>query len=142
MTRRLVLAFALVVASCGGGAGGTPPPTLSGTLHITGGIAGVDETWSLAADRIITGPAGETGTMSDAGLEAVREAMAAADFFALDAEYLPADTCCDRFTYVISLSDGSRTHTITTLDDAGAPPSLVVLIETFRSALREAASIG
>ena len=145
MTRRLIalLAFGLVITACGGADTlGTPAEEpISGTIHTSGGIAGIDETWTLDADRTITGPDGMTGTITDAELGKLRDAIDAADFFNLAATYMPADTCCDRFTYEVTLTEGDRTNRVTTIDAAEAPQTLFSLIDTFRNALRAATSI-
>jgi hypothetical protein len=139
MTRPIsaLLALSLVLAACGDASPPADAP-VSGSIHVTGGIAGLDETWTLAADGTVTGPNGESGTISDADLAALRAAIEAADFFALDPSYLPADTCCDRFTYEVTLSEGSRTNTVTTIDAAEAPQALFTLIDLFRTSLRAA----
>lgn len=53
--------------------------------------------------------------------------------------WTPEDTCCDRFTYVLTLTEGDRTNTVTTIDAAEAPESLFTLIDVFRSAVTEGA---
>ena len=143
MTRRLValtVLTVLVIACADPETSGTTtaPEPISGTIHVSGGIAGIDETWSLAADGTVIGPNAQTGRISDADLAALRAAITAAGFFDLDAEYLPDDTCCDRFTYVLSLTVADRTNTVTTIDAAEAPQTLFALIGTFRGALSAA----
>jgi len=139
MTRPIaaILCLSLMLAACGDAAPPADAP-VSGSIHVTGGIAGLDETWALAADGTVTGPNGESGTISDTDLAALRAAIDGASFFELNASYMPADTCCDRFTYELTLSEGSRTNTVTTIDAAAAPQSLFTLIDLFRNALRAA----
>ena len=133
-----IIALGLVVTACGDSDTlGTPAEEpISGAIHVSGGIAGIDETWTLAADGTIAGPNGETGTYRDADLAALRQAIASADFFNLAATYMPDDTCCDRFTYEVTLTEGDRINTVTTIDAAEAPQTLFSLIDTFRNALR------
>ncbi|MFH1104136.1 MAG: protealysin inhibitor emfourin [Actinomycetota bacterium] len=145
MTRRLIalIALSLLVVACGDDsttATTTPvvPSPLVGTLHISGGLEGTDELWQLAGNGSVTGPNNETGRISDADLTAINDALVFAGFFGLDAQYMPEDTCCDRFTYTISITDGEQSNTVTTIDAADAPDSLFALIDTFRAALRSA----
>ena len=62
--------------------------------------------------------------------------MEAADFFNLDSEYLPEDQCCDRFVYVITITQGADTHTVTTIDAAEAPEGLFDVIGVFLDLVR------
>ncbi|HEX9978903.1 MAG TPA: protealysin inhibitor emfourin [Acidimicrobiia bacterium] len=143
MTRRLIAltALSLLVIACGdpetSGTTITPDP-ISGTIHVSGGLEGIDEIWTLASDGTVTGPNAQTGRISGADLATLRAAISAAGFFDLDAEYMPDDTCCDRFTYVLTLTVGDRTNTVTTIDAAEAPQTLFALIGTFRGALSAA----
>lgn len=145
MRTRLLVPLALVIvvaAACGDDAGspGTTAatPGLSGSIHRTGGLDGRDETWVLESDGTVLGPEGATGTMAAADRAALAAAALEAGFFDLDAEYLPDDLCCDRFLYEVTLSDGTRTHTVTTLDAADAPESLFALIQVFLSGVQAA----
>jgi len=141
MTRRLLALLVITTLSlsaCGDDTTATTDGPISGSLHMSGGLEGLDETWSLATDGTITGPAGETGQISESDLAMVRAAIAAADFFDLDPEYMPEDICCDRFIYVLTLSGGDQTNTVTTIDAAQAPESLFRLIGAFRTAAMNA----
>ena len=104
---------------------------VSGSLHRSGGFAAVDQTWVLESDGTVLGPEGYTGTVSAADRARLEAAVDAAGFFDLDAEYLPVDTCCDRFVYELTLTRGATTHTVTTIDAADAPETLFDLIQTF-----------
>lgn len=140
--RVATLLVLLLLAACGSAdSGGSSPTTtamssLSGSLRVSGGIAGVDDTWVLEADGTVLGPRGATGRITLDGLARLEAAVAAADFFALDAEYLPGDQCCDRFTYVLTLADGLRTNSVTTIDAAAAPAALFALIDVFREVVQ------
>ena len=134
----------LVVAACGDPDTGTPttttgPAGLTGSIHRSGGFAGLDETWTLEADGTVFGPDGATGQMGAAAMADLDDAVEAAGFFDLDPEYLPADPCCDRFTYVVTLSDGVRTHSVTTMDGVAAPEALFTLIQVLLSGVQAAA---
>jgi hypothetical protein len=96
------------------------------TLETTGGIAGVMQrfvVWSdgkleLASDRG-TAPL-RLGQASPAQIQALIAAVSRPEFKALNASYLPKDTCCDFFTYVLSTDD----LTVTTMDGVDWPEPL------------------
>lgn len=131
-----LLPVLLVVAACGGTATTTVPAGLSGSIRVSGGIAGIDETWGLASDGTVNGPLGRSGSLTPVQVEALGDAAADAGFFDLDAEYLPEDRCCDRFTYELTITQGGRTHTVTTIDAADAPDGLFALIGSWLDAMR------
>ncbi|HAX82450.1 MAG TPA: hypothetical protein DCY40_07790 [Actinobacteria bacterium] len=141
--RRIATALVLLVlllAACGGDASGTPTTTAAtgsrGTIHISGGIAGIDETWMLAADGTVLGPEEYLGAMTSDDRARLEAAIDAAGFFDLDSEYLPDDQCCDRFLYELTVTRGGVTHSVTTLDGADAPEALFLLINTFLEVVR------
>ena len=143
----LLLGGILVLTACGddndSGYGTTTTSTVAasvtGTLAMSGGLEGRQDTWVLEADGTVLGPDGYTGTVSAADRDRLAAAVEAADFFNLDAEYLPEDQCCDRFTYVITITLGAETHTVTTIDAADAPEGLFDVIEVFLDVVRPAA---
>jgi hypothetical protein len=136
MTTRRALALVgllLVLAACGddapaGGSTTTAVSGVSGTIHRSGGFAGFDQTWVLGSDGTVLGPDGYTALLTAADRAQVEAAVDAAGFFDLDPEYLPADPCCDRFTYEVTLTRGTATHTVVTMDGAEAPEGLFALI--------------
>ena len=138
-----LIALALLVAACGdddagGGTTTTVVAGVSGSIHLSGGLEGRDETWVLESDGTVLGPEGYTGAVSAADRARLGAAVDAAGFFDLDAEYLPNDLCCDRFMYEVTLTRGASTHTVTTIDAADAPEALFALIQTFLAAVRPA----
>lgn len=141
MNRAIALlpAVALVLAACGTDSGTatttTNAPVFTGTLHRSGGFAGLDETWRLESDGTVLGPDGYVGSADPDAVAALIAAADAAGFFQLEDEYLPADQCCDRFLYELTLSRGDDTHTVITLDGADAPESLFRLIQDFLTAV-------
>ncbi|MBI5157608.1 MAG: hypothetical protein HZA58_06275 [Acidimicrobiia bacterium] len=138
-----LIVLALLVTACGDGdAGGTTTTTVvsgvSGSIHLSGGLEGRDETWVLESDGTVLGPDGYTGAIDADDRARLESAVTASDFFDLDAEYLPDDLCCDRFLYEVTLTRGGITHTVTTIDAADAPQALFDLIQTFLGAVRPA----
>ena len=132
--RRIIFTIiaTLVLTSCGGGSD-TAAADVSGSLNISGGIAGIDDTW-LLADGVLTTPDGTTVALSDAQIADFRAQIVDAGFMDLDAEYLPDDPCCDRFTYLVTIELDGRVHTVTIMDGVDAPAGLSEIIETIRSA--------
>ena len=101
----LAIACFLVITACGddndSGGGTTTIDGCSGRdrdrLHERW-ARGQTDTWVLGADGTVLGPDGYTGTVSATDRSRLAAAVEAADFFNLDAEYVPEDQCCDRFT--------------------------------------------
>jgi hypothetical protein len=139
----LLAVFLLALASCGDDASGGGSTTtvvagVSGSIHLSGGFAARDETWVLESDGTVLGPDGYVGTVAAADRARLEAAVDAAGFFELEAEYLPADVCCDRFLYEVTLTRGATTHSVTTIDAADAPQALFDLIQTFFAVTRPA----
>lgn len=135
----LILSLAFLVASCGddsGGATTTLATGSSGTIHVSGGFAPIEETWLLAADGTVLGPGEYLGAITAADRARLEAAIDAAGFFELDSEYLPDDQCCDRRLYELTITRGGITHSVTTLDGAAAPEALFLLINTFLEVVR------
>lgn len=123
----------LFLASCASmQTAATTPPTenspagtdqeISIVLRKTGGFAGVDESWQIASDGRITTSEGETGQVSTSDLNAAVEQLAAAGFFDLKDSYVPQDTCCDRFTYQLTVTVDGEPHSVTILQAAPETP--------------------
>jgi hypothetical protein len=91
-------------------------------LRKTGGFAGVDESWQIASDGRITTSEGKTGQVSTSDLNAAVEQLAAAGFFDLKDSYVPQDTCCDRFTYQLTVTVDGKPHSVTILEAAPETP--------------------
>jgi hypothetical protein len=141
--RRLVplLVAVLLITACGsddpsGGTTTTGVTGSSGSIHVSGGFAPIDETWILGADGTVLGPDDYLSRLTDDERRSLEAAINAARFFELDAEYLPDDECCDRRLYELTLTRGGVTHTVTTLDGAAAPESLFLLIQTLLEVVR------
>jgi hypothetical protein len=114
------------------------PAGLLIAYHLNGGLAGLDETWMIFADGRITNSdqlAGQVEPEAAAGLAAAIQALG---FFDLQSSYLPANTCCDRFGYEITLIVDGRAHQVSALEaEPGVPEAFwqaVKLIKDFLSA--------
>jgi hypothetical protein len=93
----------------------------------SGGFGGGREvSWWLYADGRIINQEDNQVQQSDAEeIVALHRDMIEGGFMNLSASYLPEDTCCDRFTYEITLIDGERRHTVTTMEDTDGKPDLI-----------------
>ncbi|MDX1612817.1 MAG: hypothetical protein R3300_00830 [Candidatus Promineifilaceae bacterium] len=129
-------------------AGEAPDPDLEGASLLyqrSGGIAG-----ELVTVRVYDGGTVEriAGRLDpDAPMEMVERDPAAVDallaeleaigYFQLERSYLPEDTCCDRFLYLISVLQDEDAHTVEALSGTTETPEAlwesVELIETFIS---------
>ena len=102
----------------------------------SGGFAGVDEEWVIYSDGRITSAEGGAWQVAPERVEALVKQIDEAGFFELDGNYLPLDTCCDRFTYQVSVSMEDKSNSVTTIDAApGVPPELWQVIDAINTLL-------
>jgi hypothetical protein len=98
-------------------------------LDATGGFANLHQHWVVARST----PGANVGRLFDT--------VSGGRFRALRPSYLPADPCCDRFTYRLSVSyRRGRTRTVTTMDGTAAPPVLWTAINLVRGVAPPAVS--
>jgi hypothetical protein len=95
-------------------------------LQRTGGFAGLeDEWWFYANGRIVNHRDNQAQQVEAGEVIALHQDMLNGGFFNLAPEYMPADTCCDRFTYAVTLIEGENRHTVTTMDETESIPELL-----------------
>ena len=112
------------------------PESASIIFRRSGGFAGVDEEWVIYSDGRITSAEGGAWQVAPERVEALVKQIDEAGFFELDGNYLPLDTCCDRFTYQVSVSMGDKSNSVTTIDAApGVPPELWQVIDAINTLL-------
>lgn len=105
----------------------------------SGGITGAVQTWEIYADGTVVAVHSDEEWQGDATGVATLLAMAASfQFGTLEAAYLPADTCCDRITYTLTITSDGESHTVSTMDEAGAPDELLALITVVEAFIRTA----
>lgn len=103
----------------------------------SGGMMGTRQAWELYADGTLYAVHSDREWQGDpAAVDDLLTTAETAQFHTLDDSYMPADECCDRFTYTITVVSGD-THTVTTMDDAGAPDDLTQLIDAIEQFIRE-----
>lgn len=133
-------------------AGTTPlPPALTGSKDAdkgeavmgdavivyqrSGGFAGVQEQWAIYPDGQIVASDGRQWQVPSEQVEQLLAEIETLGFFEMDGSYMPLDTCCDRFTYVIMVRHHDDTvKTVTTIDASpDTPPELWRVIDEMSS---------
>jgi hypothetical protein len=102
----------------------------------SGGFAGVSEQWIIYADGRITAGNGRQWQVKPERVEQILDDIQALGFFEMKGRYMPLNTCCDRFTYEITVRRGGVVHTVVTMDAApDAPVALWQILEKVSSLL-------
>jgi hypothetical protein len=125
------------------GASPLESPVPSGVIlryQRVGGIGGFDETWMIEATGRVThtgrGPGTDRQLTPDQMAQLIG-ALRAANQADLKASYIPANTCCDRFTHTLTIMLDGMTQTVSTLDAApDEPAALTALLSTLNSLLK------
>ena len=95
----------------------------------SGGFAGLMEEWHIYADGRVES---NNGSIQQVAPEQVARLLATAEssnFNGLQAAYLPRDSCCDRFSYSITIHLDDVIKTVSTMDGvAKQPEALTVLL--------------
>jgi hypothetical protein len=98
------------------------PPDAVLVYHRSGGIAGIDEVWTVYADGSITNTSGALWQAPQEQVEALLQTIDGLGFFDMDASYLPKDVCCDRFSYELSVQYEGQAHQVVTMDGTETTP--------------------
>ncbi|MBO3739513.1 protealysin inhibitor emfourin [Actinoplanes flavus] len=122
----LATLLSIAVTTRPASAAAAEPRTELVLVQRSGGLAGVVEHFTV--DRTTTGRnAADVLTMT-----------ASRPFRALRSAYLPADPCCDRFTYTVVVTYSDHTaKTVTTVENTPGTPR--ILLDVIESALLTAA---
>ena len=103
----------------------TVPQGISIIYHRSGGFAGTDDTWKIAADGAVSHQ-GQTASaverLTSTQMAELAEAVRAANFMSLEESYVPKDICCDRYLYEITVILAGQTKTVRTLDASPTAP--------------------
>lgn len=95
----------------------------------SGGFAGIHEQWTIYPDGRIMAGDGREWRVTPEQVERLLTEIEALGFFEMEGRYMPLNTCCDRFTYEITVRHGDTVNTVTTIDAAlDAPPELWCVI--------------
>ena len=115
------------------------PQEISIIYHRSGGLAGTDDTWKITLDGTVTHQGQTAGTpeqLTTAQMAELTAAIRAANFMSLEDSCVPQNTCCDRYTYEITVTVGGESKTVTTIDASPtAPAELTQLIDTLNRLL-------
>ncbi len=100
----------------------TNAPNTAVVFKRSGGLAGLNEQWTVFTNGRI-----ETNTtiepqLSDEQVSQLLSSLESAGFFELDTTYLPEDTCCDRYLYEITAVQDTTFHSVTTLENTPDMP--------------------
>lgn len=125
-------------------AGELPDPDLEGAavfFQRSGGLTGELLTVRIYADGTIERAMGEpspdlpveTAVVDPAVVETLMTELEEAGYFGLERTYLPEDTCCDRYLYLVSVQGDESVQTVEALEATEAAPAAlwdsVALIE-------------
>jgi hypothetical protein len=95
----------------------------------SGGIADITQAWSVYPNGRVVAGDGREWQVKPQQVEQLLNNIEALGFFELKDNYVPQNTCCDRFTHQLTVRRGNEVHTITTLDAApGAPAELQTIL--------------
>ncbi|HXV98362.1 MAG TPA: hypothetical protein VEC93_08055 [Anaerolineae bacterium] len=96
----------------------------------SGGIADIAEAWSVYPNGRVVASDGREWQVKPQQVEQLLHNIEALGFFELKDNYVPKDTCCDRFTHQLTVRRDNEIHTITTLDAAPDAPAELQTILT------------
>lgn len=104
----------------------------------SGGLAGLNEAWTIYTDGRIETNSPIQPELSAEAVEQLLNSLEGSGFFELEDSYLPDDTCCDRFFYQITAVQGSTFHTVNTLEATpDMPEALQQALRIIQTALFE-----
>lgn len=92
-------------------------------LKRSGGFAGKTEEWTIYADGRVTTNTSNAGQVSPAELATLLQTIDQLGFYSLPGSYMPLNTCCDRVTYELSVSDAGKSNQVTFLEGAPKVPA-------------------
>lgn len=91
----------------------------------SGGVAGVDEVYTIYADGRIVNAKGREWFVSPQEVARLAEGIMQVGFFQAQEVGSSIAPCCDRFSYTLTVSLAGQTHTIHTYDGAGDLPEAI-----------------
>ena len=110
------------------------------TYERSGGYAGRTETWTIYGDGNILNGRGKAQQGDSEIVANILDQIEKAEFFEMSKEYMPKNSCCDRFTHVITVHQKGKSYQVTTLDDApNAPESLMEILSSVQQYIQTVA---
>lgn len=130
------------LSACQPAGAGVSPGEIFVTLRLSGGFAPRDQTTTIRGDGRVEISAQPSRTLSGGagGAMALQERLLSTGIYAVaPGEYLPADPCCDRITYDLTLVHGGKAYRYVTMDSTDSAPrpifaALAAVQEATRSA--------
>ena len=117
---------------------GTQDDTQEGIVLVykrSGGFAGLDEEFTIFLDGRISTKDGREVRVDPEEIDVLVRGLEKLGVFELVLDYMPKDTCCDRFFYELSVNSGDHSITIRTIDSAPNAPdqlwAVLKLVENF-----------
>jgi hypothetical protein len=108
-----------------------------------GGIAGTSDEWRIYDNgRVVINSKAKGPTqaeLSEGTIGNVLRRIADSNFFDLKDSYMPLNTCCDRFTYTLTIVHDGRIKTVRTIDGAEQPPALAEALAQVQELIQKAA---
>jgi len=146
VARLLGLSVVLQLGCAPSGPAAPEPPAsaISVTLRVEGGFAGrlqrlevgPDGSLTLFNRDVVTG----TGQLEAETLQRLHSIVDSPAFRALAPRYMPENTCCDRFSYLVRVERGDGEQSVSTLDGAAWPPALGEALALLNEARRHVTS--
>ena len=104
----------------------------------SGGIAGINEAWTIFTDGTVVTNSATQPELSAEEVEQLLGSLESSGFFELENSYLPDDTCCERFFYEITAVQNTSFHTVHTLEATpDMPEALQQALRLLQTALLE-----
>ena len=117
---------------------GNPPASIAITYQRSGGIAGVSETWTFYTDGRLVSAEGKEWQIDPQKIARLVADIEKLGFFELSQRYMPSNTCCDRFTYVLTVQAEDVRHSVTFLEaNPDVPQALMDILAAVSSLIRE-----
>lgn len=91
----------------------------------SGGFSGLDEAWRIASDGRIVTLDGQTWRADPERVVQLIEEIERLGLPEAQGQYLPADPCCDRFTYELAVLIDGRVYAVRTMDGTSGVPQAV-----------------
>lgn len=138
----LPLAGLMVTAACLPGGGLMPARGVFVSLQMSGGITARVQTVLIRGDGTVETSGQPTRTLAggaQAAMDLRDRVIATGVYEVAPGEYLPANTCCDRITYELSLVRNGKSYRYVTMDATeNAPRPIFSALAAVQEAIRSA----
>ncbi len=88
----------------------------------SGGFAGLDEQFTIYRDGRISSNDGRERRVDAQEVALLLQEIEQLGFLQMEANYMPEDSCCDRFFYELTVYSGDQAITVSTIDGAPSAP--------------------